>query len=76
MTPSPACSICGGETAPILLPVQVRRGGRLVFRLEVPARLCEACGYVDVADSTREELIATLEDKTQPGDDIVFPVED
>ena len=70
------CPICGAGTAPTLVPVQVRRGGRLAFRLEVRARACPDCGYVDVSDTAREELIATLERRTQPGDDIVFPVED
>lgn len=73
--PAGACPICGGAAAPIRVPVQVRRDGRQILRIEVPARACGECGYIDIADTAREQLIATLECETRPGDDIVFPVE-
>jgi hypothetical protein len=55
--------------------VLVQRGKLTILEIEVPARACAGCGYVNVADAAREQLIATLEQETQPGDDIVFPVE-
>lgn len=76
MTAAHPCPICAEATAPMAVPVQVRRAGRTVLSLEVPARRCEACGYVDIDDAARESLIATLEARTRPGDDIVFPVEE
>jgi YgiT-type zinc finger domain-containing protein len=73
---SRSCPICGGLAEPIRLPVTVRRQGRTVCCLEVPARRCGECGHVDVEDERQEELIAVLERHSLPGDDIVFPVEE
>jgi YgiT-type zinc finger domain-containing protein len=71
-----SCPICAGATSPYTLPVSVRREGHTVLELALSAWRCGECGYVDVEDATRESLIATLEEHTQPGDDIVFPVEE
>jgi hypothetical protein len=71
-----ACPICAGAALPYKLPVAVRREGRTVLELALAAWRCRDCGYVDVEDATRESLIATLEEHTRPGDDIVFPVEE
>ncbi|MEK0082641.1 hypothetical protein [Benzoatithermus flavus] len=76
MTLTHACPICAAPAEPMMLPVSVRRAGRTVFRLEVPAWHCSECGYVDVEDATRESVIATLEEHTRPGDDIVFALEE
>jgi YgiT-type zinc finger domain-containing protein len=70
------CPICRAQTTPTLLPVQARREGRVLLSLEVPVRRCEACGHVDVEDGVQDELIALLERRTRPGDEIVFPLED
>ncbi len=74
MTARP-CPICHGATAPMLLPVTVRRGGRTVVELRVPAARCPGCGHVDVDEATQEKVIAELERHSQPGDDLVFPVD-
>lgn len=70
------CPICRAQTTPVRLPVQARREGRVLLTLEVPVHRCEACGHVDVEDGVQDELIALLERRTQPGDEIVFPLED
>ena len=69
------CPICRASSLPVRVPILVRRKGRVVRKVEVPARRCEACGYVDIDEATQEEVIATLERHTRPGDDIVFPIE-
>jgi YgiT-type zinc finger domain-containing protein len=73
---SRSCPICAGLAEPIRLPVTVRRQAQVVCRLEVPAWRCSECGHVDVEDERQEELIAALEARSLPGDDIVFPMED
>lgn len=70
-----ACPICGEGALPVAVPVSVRRGGRTVLRLEVPALRCESCGYVAIEEEVHEEVIAVLERHSEPGDDIVFPVD-
>lgn len=69
------CPICRGETGATLLPVFVRRAGRTVFELRVPAAKCPECGHVDIDDGTQEQVIAELERHSLPGDDLVFPLE-
>lgn len=71
-----ACPICAAPTSSLLVPIMVRRGGRVVFRVEAPARHCGECGHVEIDEATQEEVIATLERRTRPGDDIVFPSDD
>jgi YgiT-type zinc finger domain-containing protein len=71
-----ACPICAASTTPMLVPIMVRRAGRIVFQLEVPARHCVECGHVDVDEATQEAVIAMLERHSRPGDDIVFPSDD
>ena len=39
----------------------------------MPARACVRCEHVQIADEVTEEVVATLEQHTEPGDDIVFP---
>ena len=68
-----SCPICAAPTAPLLVPVTVRRDGQVVFQLEVPARHCTDCGHVEIDEATQEAVIATLERHSRPGDDIVFP---
>jgi hypothetical protein len=58
-----------------MLPVSVRRVGVTVLHLDVPAWRCGECGYLEIEDAAREGLIAELEARTFPGDDIVFSVE-
>ena len=72
---TPPCPICGEDTAPVAVPVVVRRAGRDVLRLEVEARGCGFCGYLSIADETQERVLHALERHTRPGDDIVFQVE-
>ena len=67
------CPVCGGGTRVTTIPVRVERGGREVLKLLVPARVCERCGHVGIEDEVTEEVVATLEEHTEPGDDIVFP---
>jgi hypothetical protein len=69
------CLVCGAHTRPTTIPVRVERGGREVLRLLVPARACERCEHVRIDDQVTEEVVATLESHTEPGDDIVFPDE-
>jgi predicted Zn-ribbon and HTH transcriptional regulator len=57
----------------MLLPVAVRRDGRTVAEIRVPAARCRECGHVDIDDATQERVIAELERCSQPGDDLVFP---
>jgi hypothetical protein len=71
-----ACPICGAPTSPLPVPIMVRRGGRVVFRVEAPTRRCGECGHLEIDETTQEEVIATLERHTRPGDDIVFPSDD
>jgi YgiT-type zinc finger domain-containing protein len=70
------CPICRDPVRIGHVPVSVRRHGRVVFRLKVPAWRCPACGYLDIDEAVREEVVATLERHTRPGDDIVFPIEE
>lgn len=67
------CPVCGGVTRATTIPVRVERGGREVLRLLVPARSCERCDHVQIEDEAVEETVATLEEHTLPGDDIVLP---
>lgn len=67
------CSVCGAPTEPAIIPVIVRRDGLELVRLSVPAAACGECGWTSVTDEAREALVAELEDRTLPGDDIVFP---
>ena len=39
----------------------------------MPARACVRCEHVQIPDEVTEEVVATLEQHTEPGDDIVFP---
>lgn len=68
-----ACPICREPTRAMAVPVRVEREGRVVLRLEAPARACDHCDTVSVEDEVVEELIAALEEHTRPGDDIIFP---
>ena len=70
-----ACPICTGRVALDSLTVSIRRHGETVYRLRVPAWRCTGCGYLDIDKPVRESVIATLEQNSCPGDDIVFPVE-
>jgi hypothetical protein len=67
------CPVCRAATRATTIPVRVERGGREVLRLLVPARACVRCEHVQIADEVTEEVVATLEQHTEPGDDIVFP---
>lgn len=69
------CPVCRGATVATTVPVRVERRGREVLRLTVPARSCERCARVAFADEVIEEVVATLERHSEPGDDIVFPPE-
>lgn len=71
-TPHP-CPVCDAPTRPTTIPVRVERGGREVLKLLVPARACDRCEHVRIDDEVTEDVIATLEKHTEPGDDIVFP---
>lgn len=73
VTEESRCTVCGAAAVPAAVPVIVRRDGREVMRLDVPARACESCGWVDISDADTEACIATLERESQPGDEIVFP---
>jgi len=70
-----SCPICTGRVALDSLPVSIRRHGETIYRLRVPAWSCTACGYLDIDEPVRESVIASLEQHSRPGDDIVFPVE-
>lgn len=67
-----ACPICAGPTRPESVPVRVERRGRELMRLAVPARACDECGHLDVAEGVTEDLVAVLEARTLPGDDIII----
>jgi YgiT-type zinc finger domain-containing protein len=71
-----ACPICHGDVRVATLPVTVQRPGRVVFRLQVPAWRCVECGYDDIEETDREQAIAALEKNSEPGDDIVFTVDE
>jgi hypothetical protein len=73
MSETVACSVCKGSTRLTTIPVRVERGGREVLKLLVPARVCERCQNVGIEDEVTEEVISTLEQNTEPGDDIIFP---
>lgn len=74
--PGRRCPVCAGRVRIDHLPVSVRRDGETVHRLKVPAWRCTECGNLDIDDAVRESVIASLEQHSRPGDDIVFPVED
>lgn len=69
----PRCTVCDGEVEATEIPVMIRRAGHEVTRLAVPGTVCAECGWVAVEDAARENLIATLERHSRPGDEIVFP---
>ena len=73
MNEDQVCTVCRAATRGTTIPVRVERGGREVLRLLVPARICQACEHVGIEDEVTEDVIATLEQHTEPGDDIIFP---
>ena len=73
MSETVPCPVCGAPTRVMTIPVRVERGGREVLKLIVPARVCERCEHVSIEDDVTEEVLSTLEQHSEPGDDIVFP---
>lgn len=73
MSDKKPCPVCRGPTRPTTIPVRIRRAGEDVFKLLVPARLCVRCEEVSIEDEVTDEVVAALEEHTEPGDDIVFP---
>ena len=73
MSETVACPVCKGPMRLTTIPVRVERDGREVLKLLVPARVCERCQHVGIEDEVTEEVISTLEQNTEPGDDIIFP---
>jgi hypothetical protein len=67
------CPVCRAPTRATTIPVRVERGGREVLKLLVPARACKRCEHVQIDDEVTEDVVATLESHTEPGDDIIFP---
>jgi hypothetical protein len=51
----------------------VCRARTCVTTILVPGRQCERCEQVTFDDEVTDEVVATLEEHTQPGDDIIFP---
>ena len=73
MSMTTRCTVCGEATERVTFPVIVRRESVEILRLTVPARACTECSWVMIDDRISEEVVATLEAQTEPGDDIVFP---
>ena len=73
MSETVPCPVCNAPTRVMTIPVRVERGGREVLKLIVPARVCERCEHVSIEDDVTEEVLSTLEQHSEPGDDIVFP---
>ena len=73
MSQTVPCPVCNAPTRVMTIPVRVERGGREVLKLIVPARVCERCEHVSIEDDVTEEVLSTLEQHSEPGDDIIFP---
>ena len=73
MSQTVRCPVCNAPTRVMTIPVRVERGGREVLKLIVPARVCERCEHVSIEDDVTEEVLSTLEQHSEPGDDIIFP---
>lgn len=67
------CPLCSEPTRSSTIPVRVERRGREILELLVPTRVCTRCEHVAVEDETIQEVVATLELHTEPGDDVVLP---
>jgi hypothetical protein len=73
MAETSRCPVCRARTRVTTIPVRVQRDGHEVLKLLVPGRQCERCEQVTFDDEVTDEVVATLEEHTQPGDDIIFP---
>ena len=73
MAESSRCPVCRARTRVTTVPVRVQREGQEVLKLLVPARKCERCEELSFEDEVTNEVVAALEEHTQPGDDIIFP---
>ncbi len=73
MAETSRCPVCRARTRLTTIPVRVQRDGHEVLKLLVPGRQCERCEQVTFDDEVTDEVVAILEEHTQPGDDIIFP---
>lgn len=70
-----SCSACAGRVRLDSLPVSIRRQGRIVYRLKVPAWRCTACGQLEIDEAVRESVVVDIERHSQPGDDVILPLD-
>ncbi|WP_027132609.1 YgiT-type zinc finger protein [Geminicoccus roseus] len=52
--------------------IAIRRAGRIVEDIQVPAWRCRNCGERSFADDAVDQAVQALEASTEPGDDIVL----